>query len=86
MSGGGVNDAVLLRLGARRSIDMPPITSASRSRKAKATSATSSAITSADSPVVLRSLMIAARDSFPITRPWSGITIQCRPSNHARAR
>jgi hypothetical protein len=30
---------------------------------------TSSAITSADRPVILRSLMIAARDAFPTTRP-----------------
>ncbi len=33
------------------------------------TSATSSAITSADRPVILRSLTIAARDAFPTTQP-----------------
>ncbi len=32
-------------------------------------SATSSAITSTDKPVILRSLTIAARDQFPTTHP-----------------
>lgn len=36
-------------------------------------SATSSAITPADRPVILRSLMIAARDAFATTRRWSTI-------------
>jgi hypothetical protein len=33
------------------------------------TSATSSAITAADRPVILRSLMLAVRVTFPTTRP-----------------
>ncbi|MEW9514619.1 hypothetical protein [Streptomyces bacillaris] len=40
-----------------------------RSCRNGATSETSSAITAADKPVILRSLMIAARVTFPTTQP-----------------
>ncbi len=63
-------DQAVLRTGAHRTLPCRDASPAwCRSCHNGPTSATSSAITAADTPVILRSLMIAMRVTFPTTQP-----------------